>query len=352
VSIVQLFPGGSQNLKRIGTPFEAAKLPPPQADPFQGLSRDLLLTPTIFHETWWLQVSGAHRYREAEVHHGGKLVGRLPYQVSRRHGFDVSVLPDLTHLLGPAIDDGAGSSNTRWLRRLDILKDLVAKLPRVAFFSQVCHPYTADVLGFQACGFDTSVQFTAEIEPAGEDALWLGMRDKTRNVIRRAQERMRLEVLQDAHEFGHFYRANLARDGDRSYFDLDCIPALYQEAHARNQAQILAVRDSRGSLAAAVCYVWDERRMWYLLSTRDSSIPDNGAVSLLVWKGMCDAAARRLVFDFDGVASQGAARFFAGFGASLRPRFAVHRASAGYALARTVVTFIRGRSNRNHFAAP
>jgi hypothetical protein len=59
-----------------------------------------------------------------------------------------------------------------------------------------------------------------------------------------------------------------------------------------------------------------------------------------------------LIFDFDGVASHGAARFFAGFGAALKPRYAVYRASPAYAFAGSLAVLLRGRSNRNHFAAP
>jgi hypothetical protein len=261
-------------------------------------------------------------------------------------------MPQLTHLLGPAIDEGSGSSNTRWLRRLDILKELIGQLPRVGLFSQTCHPDTLDVLGFQAAGFDTSLQFSAEIHPAPEDAMWRGMRDKTRNVIRRAAERAQTRELADPVEFTRFYADNLARAGTRSYFDLSRVAPLFQAAHARGQARILAVDDPSGQKAAAVLYVWDERRMWYLLSSRDPRFTDNGAVSSLIWEGIKEAARRGLIFDFDGVSSNGSARFFAGFGATLRPRYVVHRTSPGFAVADSLLACLRGRWARNHFTGP
>jgi hypothetical protein len=310
------------------------------------------LTPTIFHERWWLDAVSDGDMQTAELRSNGRLIAWMPYRLSRRRGFAVSVMPDLTHLLGPAIDEGRGSSNNRWLHRLEAVGELIRQLPPLGLFSQTCHPDTSDVLGFQAQGFDSFVQFSAEVEPAAQDATWRRMRDKTRNVIRRAQERGNVDPIDDPGEFERFYSANLARFGERSYFDLRRITPLFNAARRSDQARILGVRNARRELVAAVFYVWDRRRMWYLLSTRDANVPDNGAVSLLIWEGIQEASRRGLVFDFDGIASEGAARFFAGFGAVIRPRYAIYRMSPSFAATRSLAAMARGGWKRNHFTAP
>jgi hypothetical protein len=325
----------------------------PPAPPRQPLARSapLELAPTIFHEHWWLDAATGGAWQAAEVRHQDKLVGWMPYVLSRRRGFDVSVMPPLAHLLGPVIDEGNGSSNKRWLRRLDVLAELVEQLPRVGHFSQTCHPGVTDVLGFQACGFDSSVQFSAEIPPSDAETAWRGMRDKTRNVIRRAQDAGRVERLVDPDAFAAFYQRNLAAAGQRSYIDTDRLRPLYEAARSRDQAAMFSVRDEQGAPVAAVFYVWDRSRLWYFLSSRSAGEAGNGAVSLLVWEGIQEAGRRGLVFDFDGIASPGAARFFAGFGAQVRPRLAVHRSSTSYALLDRAIALVRG-SRRNHFTAP
>ncbi|MDB5963526.1 MAG: hypothetical protein JWQ72_26 [Polaromonas sp.] len=310
------------------------------------------MRPTIFHERWWLDaVTGGH-YEAAELHEGGRLVGWLPYVVSRRHIFRVSVMPDLTHLMGPVMDEGAGGSNKRWLRRLDILAELAGQLPRLGLFSQTCHPDTPDVLGFQACGFGTSVQFSAEIAPAPSEMLWRAMRDKTRNVIRRAGERWEVEVLDDPQRFCALYRDNLEHNQLDCYFDLAHITTAFRAAHQRGRARIVGLRNAQHQWGAAVFYVWDDHRLWYLLSSRDGRVADNGAVSLLIWHAIQEAAQRHIVFDFDGIASAGSARFYAGFGASIKPRFGIHRTSRGFDLADSLAHWVRGWSHRNHFTAP
>src|SRR5205085_569564 len=172
---------------------------------------------------------------------------------------------------------------------------------------------------------------------------------KTRNVIRRAQEECRVESMADPHELVRFYTRNLATAGERSYFDISLLVPLFEAVRSRHQGRILCARSRDGRLLAAVFYVWDRRRLWYLLSTRDPRSGQNGAVSLLVWRGLQMAAQEHLTFDFDGIAGEGAARFYGAFGARFAPRFAVWRRSRPYALFCSAVDVARGRSNRNPF---
>src|SRR4030088_134044 len=98
-----------------------------------------LLAPTIFHESWWLDVATDHRYSVAEVSSGGKLVGKFPYLLIRRKGLSHIVMPTLTHFLGPALVEGEGSANTRFLRKFNITRELIAKLPPAIAYEIKCH---------------------------------------------------------------------------------------------------------------------------------------------------------------------------------------------------------------------
>jgi hypothetical protein len=311
-----------------------------------------LAPPTIFHEPWWLDIASGGACETAEVRSNGRLVAWLPYAISRRRGFRVSVLPQLTHVLGPVIDAGKGSPNNQWLHRIDAMEELAGRMPAVSLFSQTCHPATCDVLGFQARGYLSSVQFSAEIAPGSDQQLWSAMRDKTRNVIRRAESRWGVEEVHDPDLFRRLYADNLARAGRRSYVDLGRVGPLFEEASRRGQACIRIARNEAQQIAAGVLVVWDQQRAWYLMSTRDSAVSDNGAVSLLIWRCIQDASRRGLVFDFDGIASEGTARFYAGFGARMCPRFSVHKASTGFQLAISATAWVRGRSTQNPFCSP
>jgi hypothetical protein len=284
------------------------------------------LIPTIFHEDWWLEAATGGEYDVVEVRANDRMVGRLPYFVQKRAGLRRVVMPTLTHFLGPAVDEGAGNAITRALKRRDITKELISQLPSLPSIRIKCHRDVTDVISFQEEGFQTSVQFTHELAPAPPETLWANMRDKVRNVIRRSEAQVAVEVLHDPKEFQLFYNNNITKRDRANYLDPGRSLAVITAALEHQRGQILATRDAQGRLTAAAFCVWDEQVAYYLMTTRTADA-GNGDVSLLVWKFVQEAAGRGLVFDFDGVSSVGSVLFFTGFGAAVCPRYVVTRST-------------------------
>ncbi len=291
-----------------------------------------VMAPTVFHQRWWLDATTGGDYAEAEVAQGGRRVGWFPYAVAHVFaGHRVCAMPVLTHFLGPAIDDGPGAACNRVLRRAQITRELLAQVPQTSGFWQVMHRGTNDTLVYQELGYEAAVQFTFEVAAAPAEVLWRNMRDKTRNVIRRAEEQHGVSSL-DAASFAAGYTGNLRRAGSPSRYSSALIERVCQAAISRGQGRILAAEDNDGEVAAAIFYVWDTQAAYYLLSSRRAD-SGNGAVSLLLWHAMKDIAARGLVFDFEGVVTAGSALFFTGFGGVIVPRYVVSRFTFGHRLA-------------------
>ncbi len=322
---------------RVGVPLTAALQPRLNHDP---------LAPTVFHQPWWLNAATGGDYAEAVVTQGGRRVGWFPYVLSDiLAGQKLCGMPVLTHFLGPAIDEGRGAACNRVLRRAQITRELLAQVPRTSGFWQVMHRGTADTLVYQEMGYESSVQFTFEVAPAKRDVLWGNMRDKARNVIRRAEEQHSVCEL-DASAFGAVYNDNLARSGGASRYSPALLERVCQAAISRGQGCIIAAENAAGQIAAAIFYVWDAEAAYYLLSTRR---PDagNGAVSLLLWQAMQDVARRGVIFDFEGVVTSGSALFFTGFGGVIKPRYVVSRYSFAHRVAgRLSNPFRRGSTEK------
>ena len=182
---------------------------------------------------------------------------------------------------------------------------------------------------FRSSGCEVSVLQTFLLDCSRpSDELWTGMRDKTRNVVRRARERLMVKDIDDADLFVSFYRSNL--DGEKCYFNLGLVRGLFEAAHVRGQGKIAAAIDSSGMVHAKVFFVWDDQRLYYFLSTRDRKVADVGAVSLLLWHGIELAHARKLTFDFDGITNEARFAFMAGFGGEIATRFNIVRTTRLY----------------------
>ncbi len=285
------------------------------------------LVPTIFHEPWWLNAATGNCYEQIEVSDGHHTVGRFPYIVHAKHGMKISMLPTLTHLLGPAVDEGSGNANTRFLQRYTVTRELIAKLPPVHRFRQKLHRGYPEVLSFQAEGFRTGVQFTFEIEPLPEADAWNQMRNKTRNVIRRAEEELQVFEMNDVAEFIGFYETNLAARGRKMYSPPEINAAVCTAALEKSAGKIFAAKDPKtSSLVAAIFVAFDSKTTYYLMSTRTAG-SGNGAIPLLIWSAIRFSLKRNLAFDFDGVANQGAVLLYIGFGGKPKPTYIVAKDS-------------------------
>ena len=282
------------------------------------------MVPTVFHEPWWLDIVTQRSWMAAEVSEGGRVIGRLPYHIVRQRRGPVITMPPLTHFLGPAIDDGAGSAATRWLKRTTVSRELVRKLPAVVSFWQKFHRGVTDVLPFQAERFTAGVQFTFEVAPAPEEALWRAMRDKHRNMVRKARRLVEVEELADPEEFAHYYVTNLNARGLAKWVDGGLMATLLGAARHHGAGLMLGARNEAGALIAAVFCARDSRASYFTLSTR-SVDAGNAPISLLVWEQLRRAAEDGLIFDFDGVSNSSSIRLYAGFGGVTAPRYSVSR---------------------------
>jgi hypothetical protein len=194
-----------------------------------------------------------------------------------------------------------------------------------------------DLAPFLAAGYDVKVHptFLLDCRSPSIDPLWAGLRDKTKNIIRRARERLTVCPIADVNRFAHFYEANL--EGAESYFDLSLLAPAFAAASARRQCRILSAVDADGVVHAKVFFVWDDKYVHYFLSTRDKNVAHPGAVSLLLWTGIELAHSLGLCFDFDGgIANDARYRFMVAFGGEVANRFDVVRSTAHYRVQHTI----------------
>ena len=296
---------------------------------FGGVLASDPLEPTIFHETWWLNAVARDGFDEVRYYDNGKLVGRFPYTIEQiSFGRTLCRQPWFAHYLGPAVDEGNGAACNRRLRRDQIIKELLVRLPRTSGFSHSMHSGVSDLLIFQEQGYRNSVQFTFEIDPNPTEETWLNMRDKTRNAIRGAEKQLNVDDV-DVGEFVDLYQKNLGESGYHTIYDTKDLIRVCDTAVENRRGRLIAARQKSGQIDAAIMYIWDAKNAYYYLSTRTES-SHNGAVSLLIWTAIKESQRMGLMFDFHGVSTYGGRLFYTGFGGRVAPRYTVYRFDRTY----------------------
>jgi len=291
------------------------------------------LTPTIFHESWWLDISMYGRAEVVEYKSNGQVFGRLPFfkYRSRKNCMTYIAQPTLTPFLGPAIIDEGGKPANRFLRRLEITTELMRQLPPVSSVYIKCYRDITEGIAFQSEGFQTAVQFTSEILPQPGEVTRENMHRDTRSAIRAAREKHSVTHGNDPEKFMAFYNQNIENEGKQNYLDLGIIGKLVGAAIEHKRGRIYEARDHKADLVASLFCAWDQASMYYLLTTRTKDA-HKGTTNLLVEEAVSDAARMGLIFDFGGVSSKGSAKTANNFGATFVPRYIVTKDSAAMSL--------------------
>jgi len=292
---------------------------------------------SLFHEPWWLSAATDGKFQETVVKQGNDIVGRLPYVLRKRGPFRTVQMPPFTHMLGPAVDAGNGKSQTRLMRRLAVTRSLIDQLPPHSYFHQILDPSLgdglaiADGLAFQERHFTIAPQYTFEVDCRRSlDEISAGMPQKTRQHIRRAQEKYSVRCVENANCFADFYRKNISESGRALRLELKDFPGLLSESRARKCGVILGAFDHDGTPVAMTYLAWGHGIMYYLLSTRSFRLHEFGSVALLIWSAMKHANEIGLILDLDGVYSTGTARFLGGFGGKMKTRLIIRRSRMPY----------------------
>jgi hypothetical protein len=291
---------------------------------------------SIFHEDWWLDAVSPGQWQEVACLRGGRVVGYLRFVERREGGATICEMPQITRLLGPVVTPQSGKTEARIRATHSIVTELLQQIAGYDHVEMTLDVGFSDVAPFLASGYEVKVHPTFLLDCKREiEDLWAGLRDKTRNVIRRARERLIVRNIDNVNQFVDFYRANL--EGAESYFDPSLMAPAFVAAHARQQGQIVAAVDSDGNVHSTVFFVWDDRHFHYFLSTRDKSVAHLGAASLLLWKGIELAHSRGLCFDFDGgIANDARYKFMVAFGGEVANRFDIVRSTARYRVQHTI----------------
>jgi hypothetical protein len=291
---------------------------------------------SIFHEDWWLDAVSPGQWQEVSCLRGGRVVGYLRFVKRREGGTTICEMPQITRFLGPVVASQSGKTEARIRATHSIIMELLKQIAGYDHVEMTLDSGFSDVAPFLASGYEVKVHPTFLLDCKRElEDLWAGLRDKTRNVIRRARERLTVQNIADVNQFIEFYKANL--EGAESYFDPSLMAPAFDAAHARQQGKIVAAIDSDGIVHSIVFFVWDDERFHYFLSTRDKSVAHPGAVSLLLWTGIELAHSRGLCLDFDGgVASDARYKFMVAFGGEVANRFDIVRSTARYRVQHTI----------------
>ena len=280
-------------------------------------------------QPWWLDaVCGQEGWEAALAYdEDGVPIGAMAYGKSGWKGLPLIRMPQFTayhHIWMRDMGSERIVRQNHWEYR--ILEGLVSQIPGKWLVDQAYAPSFTNGLPFFWKGFQVQTRYTYQIEtrlPA--ELLWKDMESATRNQIRKAKTQVQVRRDGTPEQLYELVKMLYEKQGKRAPFSLADLKRVDACLSERQMRTIYIAADEKGAVHAACYVVWDGRRAYGLLSGAHPEFRKSGALYLVLWRALKDAAKREAVFDFEGSMVPKIERVFRSFGAKRVPYLRVVR---------------------------
>jgi len=285
----------------------------------------------LFSQAWWLDAVAPDSWSAVLAYQGDRIVGALPYVISKRAGLTLLTQPQLTQTLGPWIRASNKSYSKALGYEKDVLQALARGLPRFHYYAQNWHWSCQNWLPFYWLGFEQTTRYTYRLDCSNsEKHLWNNLQENIRREIRKAQNRENITV-RPAHrleEFLSLNRMTFERQGKPVPYGQELVERIDEKARSLNARDCLIAVDEHGRQHAGAYIVRSGDTAYYLMGGGNPELRNSGASSLLLWEAIRNQPDCVKEFDFEGSMLEPVERFFRAFGAQQTPYFRVTKAES------------------------
>ncbi|MFB6258254.1 MAG: GNAT family N-acetyltransferase [Flavobacteriales bacterium] len=265
------------------------------------------ITSTCSEDAWGVALSG----------NSNDLKGFLLYFIKRKHGFRRITLPPLTPYLGPWIIYPEGQKRSqRYAHEKKVMEDLIEQLPPYDDLVLQFHPRITNSLPFYWKGFANSLRYTYVIEALSEpEQLFSEFRGNTRRAIRKASEKLEVTSSDEIETLHRLKLKDYKSKGKELPYSFEYFQRIDAALASRSRRKILYAVDGEEKTHGGIYLVYDQEECYYLIGAVDPEVKNEGSMSLLMWKGIEEASAMGLAYNFEGSMIEPIERFFRSFGA-------------------------------------
>lgn len=272
----------------------------------------------VFLTDWWLDlVCGEGNWDFVSYEEGDQIKAVWPYYfINGNYSQRVVKMPRLTPFSGPWIKYPVNQKYCSLLSyEKEVINKLIDKLPATDFFQQNINLSIRNKLPFYWRGFDQSLSYTYKLTDLSKTVnVFSGFKESTRSDIRKAEKYLKVV---ESDNIGLFYKINsltFDRKNKKIPYSFSFIERLDKECRKQCCRSILMAEDGNSNYHAAIYLIWDRDCTYYLMGGADPEFRNSGAMSLLIWAGINQAAQRKQSFDFEGSMIEPIEHFFRSFG--------------------------------------
>jgi len=285
----------------------------------------------IWYRAWWLNSVCGKKYWSAFLtFQGGELVGVMPYVHSKILWIKVLHDPPLTQASGPWLIHRAQLKSHSMESHMG---ELAKQVKSYSLYVQHWHREIDNWLPFYWKGFKQTTKYTNVLSLTSSiEELRVNFSNRAKRAIKKAESVSDFELIFDTEvdSLINVCHKSFERQGLKKALNPRLVQCLATEAFRHNAIFILTLRrKSDLKVAASAMFILDGKSAYYLLGGVDSTLRNDGFMSLLLWKAIEHCKGIGIEnFDFEGSMTESIDNFFQNFGAVRRPYYRVIHASS------------------------
>lgn len=285
----------------------------------------------LFLTSEWLNIVAKEKWDVALEIRGGKVVGFIPYHLSKKGFFTTIQMPPLTPYLGPWI---GYPPNQKYSSKIsfekEVLSSLIQKLPKIDSFLQKFYPYITNWLPFYWKGFKQTTRYTYVIDGLDDlKQIFQDFQENIRREIRKAEKSLFVEESMEIEELFLFKKRSYESKDQRLVVNSDLFYSVFKYCTEKGCGKLYTASDASGQKHAYVFLVWDQTTVYYLFGASNPDFKNSGAMSLLMWEAIKFSSSQgKTNYNFEGSMIETIERFFRGFGAKQIPYFEVTKTNS------------------------
>lgn len=281
----------------------------------------------LHFQPWWLDaVCGAGRWGAAlALGENGRVIGALPYYLTRRYGLKVIQLPPLTTYAGPWLrypQDADFKDVSRFAFEKKVMGEMIAHLPRTVLFKQNFRPEITNWLPFYWKNFQQTTRYTYLFDKTNElGKITAGFKKSLRNGLKKAALWTNTQRDDDAWEIVFsLNKRSLQRRNRVQPYSFEVFKNLHTALHQRNQmACFVAYDKASGKPSAGLYLIFDDRQAGVLITGTEPELKGQCAVYNLFLEAIRFCATQTISLDFEGSMDEQLEHALRAFGAQLVP---------------------------------
>lgn len=283
---------------------------------------------SVYCKSWWLDAVCPDAYELIAIRRDGHIRAGMALPIVRsRHGAVVG-MPPLTQTLGPLVCLPPGPKyGSQLTYEMKILRELIAAIPATDEFFINCGQRFTNWLPFHWAGYSQATRYSYVIDDLTDlQAVYGGMSDKTRNIIRKAERAgIQVEECDELQSVVPLFEMTWTRQGLAFPYDWEVMDRIDRGALANAGRKIFVAQDGAGRIHAGIYIVYTPQRAYYVMQGSDPELRSSGAPLLAHWHAIQFAATVSQRYDFVGSMLEEVEHVFRSFGAVQKPYFSIFK---------------------------